>query len=232
MNAQRKPKISVIIPAYNEEKYIEACLESLKNQNIDKSLYEIVVVDNASTDNTSKIAQKTGARVVVEPKKGNAYARDRGVKETKGEIVAFSDADTILPKNWLSSMLTRYREDPKLDAIGGVFTTHDGSSLMKKMFDFSQPFVWHLSGGNMSIKRKTLEKMGGFTKGSHAGEDVLLSIGLQKEGKMIIDKKLIASTSSRRYSDNFAKTIILYFLNDLALKFFKKPLIQRFPDVR
>jgi glycosyltransferase involved in cell wall biosynthesis len=93
------PLISVIIPAFNEEKFLGNCLFSLKNQDFND--FEIIVVDNNSRDKTSKIAKKFGVKLVSEKNQGAALARNRGAKEAKGEILAFTDADTILPKNWL-----------------------------------------------------------------------------------------------------------------------------------
>ncbi|MDB5194466.1 MAG: putative glycosyltransferase, partial [Parcubacteria group bacterium] len=91
-------KISLIVPAYNEEKSIELCLEhAISNSNGD--LYEILVIDNASTDKTALIAASIrGVRVVREEKKGLTRARQRGYIEAKGNILAFIDADTEMPK--------------------------------------------------------------------------------------------------------------------------------------
>jgi glycosyltransferase involved in cell wall biosynthesis len=79
--------ISVVIPALNEEKYIGRCLASLRAQTHPRELYEIIVVDNASTDRTSEIARGLGAQVVHEPRRGVGWARHRGAREARGEII-------------------------------------------------------------------------------------------------------------------------------------------------
>ena len=94
MEKPKKPVISVIIPAHNEEKYIGQAIESIKGQ--DFSLpYEIIVVDNASEDKTSEIAERLSVKVVRESKLGLTWARERGYKESQGEILAYLDADSI-----------------------------------------------------------------------------------------------------------------------------------------
>src|SRR3989338_9632627 len=93
--------ISFIIPAYNEEHYIGPCLESVLAYAGD-SIEEIIVVNNASTDRTAEVAGAfPKVRVVHEPRKGLTYARERGLKEARGELLAYIDADTRLHARWL-----------------------------------------------------------------------------------------------------------------------------------
>src|ERR1035437_9820650 len=90
-------KVSVVIPAYNEEKYIGACLDSLMDQK--EKPDEIIVVNNNSTDNTAKIVKKYPVRLINEEQQGMIPARNRGFNEAKFEIIARTDADTILPRS-------------------------------------------------------------------------------------------------------------------------------------
>jgi len=94
-------KVSVVIPAYNEESYIGACLNSLANQTLDRRDYEIVVVDGGSEDETVDIAREYADNVIIQHSKGVGGARNDGVEVSSGEIVAMTDADIILPCNWL-----------------------------------------------------------------------------------------------------------------------------------
>src|SRR5689334_20387724 len=94
-------KISVIIPAYNEEQALAATIQSVLDQNYPN--FEIIIVNNASSDNTQEIAQRFPVKVVLEPRKGLLYARERGRKEATGEIIANIDADCLPKSNWLSS---------------------------------------------------------------------------------------------------------------------------------
>ena len=102
-----KPIISLIIPAYNEEKFIGKTLESVakaKNTYREPSSIEIIVVNNCSTDNTQKIAESYGARVVTEEKRRIAAVRNKGAKEAQGEIIGFLDADSCITPNMFNSI--------------------------------------------------------------------------------------------------------------------------------
>lgn len=232
MPNKNHPLISVVIPAHNEEKYIGAAVKSAFNQNFDKSLYEVVVVDNVSTDQTAKIAKDAGAIVVYEPKKGNTVARIKGINSSRGQIIAFTDADCIVPDYWLSKLYSRFEVDPKLDAIGGVFNFWDGNYFLKFLAKISQRATYHISGGNMSFRKNSYIRVGGFDPKVTLGEDLYLHLKFKKHGKVIIDYSNIVEMSSRRFSDHFLKTIFMYFSNDLALIIFKKPLFSTFKDIR
>ena len=94
-------RFSVVVPAYNEEGFLAETLRSLRHQDYDGA-YEIVVVDNNSTDATAEIAGSFGVRVVSELEPGVCQARQRGLSEARGEIVVSVDADTLYPPDWLS----------------------------------------------------------------------------------------------------------------------------------
>src|SRR5437867_4093008 len=97
---QNIPKVSVVIPAYNEEHYIADCIRSVQKQQVSFP-YEIIVVNNASVDKTEEVTQDLGAIVVNESKKGLAYARAAGLEVAKGEILVYLDADVRLTEDWL-----------------------------------------------------------------------------------------------------------------------------------
>ena len=98
-------KFSVVIPAFNEEKTINHSIGALLKQDVSRKNFEIIVVDNNSKDKTSIAAKKAGAdKVVVEKEPGTNFARQKGVEVSKGKIVAFLDADSKPPKDWLSTI--------------------------------------------------------------------------------------------------------------------------------
>src|SRR3989344_5752786 len=98
-------KISVIIPAFNEEKLLGECLESLQKQTLAKDEYEVIVIDNGSTDKTSAIAKSMGVSVYYYIKeRGPGAARAFGVTKAKGSILAFTDADTTVTPTWLETI--------------------------------------------------------------------------------------------------------------------------------
>ena len=96
-------KYSVVIPCFNEENYLKRTIKSLQSQDY-KGNFEIIVVDNNSTDNTAIIAKRLGVRVISEKNPGVCFARQKGTLSASGSIVISTDADTVFKKNWLSKI--------------------------------------------------------------------------------------------------------------------------------
>ena len=115
------PKVSVIVPAYNAAETIRACIDSLLELNYPKAELELVVVNNASSDATASILQEYGDRIRVleESKRGPAAARNRGIRDASGEVVAFTDADCIVDKEWLRSLIRSLTES-RVGIVGGT----------------------------------------------------------------------------------------------------------------
>src|SRR5689334_19856462 len=111
-------RISLVIPAYNEEAYLGDCLDSVIASGA--RFHEIIVVDNASTDRTAEVAAaRSGVRVVHEPVKGLLAARQRGYLESTGEAVAYVDADTRMPKGWYDRADRTLSSRPEVVALSG-----------------------------------------------------------------------------------------------------------------
>jgi len=115
-------KVSVVIPVYNEEKYIERCLESLQNQQ--EKADEIIIVNNNSTDKTYDLAKKYPVTIIREPIQGITFARNRGFNTARGDIIARSDADTIIPSDWIKKIKANFQKN-KIDALGGTCIFYD-----------------------------------------------------------------------------------------------------------
>jgi len=114
--------ISVIIPVYNAEKLIADCLIALLNQNIDFSKYEIIVVDDGSSDNTAKIVEIfKDVQLIIQKNRGPAAARNEGVRHAKGDIVVFTDSDCIPNKNWIEQMIMPFIELIKKSWLRDLF---------------------------------------------------------------------------------------------------------------
>jgi len=138
--------ISVVIPAYNEEKYLGRCLRALRNQNYPRSCYEVIVVDNGSTDSTAEIARSCGARVVREGVKGVAWARQRGALAAMGEVIAFTDADTIVLPHWLARIAAHFTADPTLGGLYGPVYFSGGRPHDRLIMIY--PVTWLLAFSN------------------------------------------------------------------------------------
>ncbi|HJX69009.1 MAG TPA: polysaccharide deacetylase family protein [Dehalococcoidia bacterium] len=206
------PFVSVVIPAYNEEDYLLSCLESIKNQDY-AAEYEVIVVDNASTDNTAKIARDWGAKVVYESKQSPACARQKGAEVATGRIIAFTDADTRAPTHWLSTIVWRFLCEPEIVSLSGPYaycdagrfskiTSYIGNfltvitdQLFRKVFRKGSA-IW---GCNFAVRRSALLEVGGFdTSIKFYGEEYELSLRLKKAGKGCIMPRLFVLTSARR----------------------------------
>src|SRR3989339_1848455 len=124
-------KVSVVIPAYNEEKTLPFLLKSLRSQNFPKEEYEVIVVDNNSTDKTAKIAEKLGAKVLPEERQGIPYARDKGVRVAKGEIIVGTNADCVFPSDYLQKIYNKFQRNKELFGLCGSIKMNDAPLPVK-----------------------------------------------------------------------------------------------------
>src|SRR5437867_10362188 len=111
-------RVSIVVPARNEEDLLPACLEALTCQDY-KGPIEIVIVDNGSTDGTADRARCFPVTVLSEPRHGYVLSLARGFSFATGEIVATTDADTVVPRHWVSRLVREYEERPEVVAVGG-----------------------------------------------------------------------------------------------------------------
>jgi cellulose synthase/poly-beta-1,6-N-acetylglucosamine synthase-like glycosyltransferase len=114
--------VSVIVPAYNAAATVGACLQALASQSLPGRSYEVIVMDDGSSDMTREIVGLYDVRLIEQPHKGPAAARNRGVMEANGEIVLFTDADCEPTKNWISEMVAPFE---LLEVVGvkGAYRT-------------------------------------------------------------------------------------------------------------
>ncbi|MCX7996985.1 MAG: glycosyltransferase [Patescibacteria group bacterium] len=203
-------KISVVIPAYNEEAYLPECLAGIRNQI--RQPDEVIVVDNNSTDATPAIARKYGARVIKEKNKGIAWTRNTGFNSATGDIIVRVDADTRLFPDWIQKAETHFTKS-SVDAIAGknnydtfskdfdsLYTTYH---RVAKYINNNTPVM---SGSNFALRKSTWNSIRKTLDMSFAElvmEDIHLSIAIRKRGGTILrDHSMQAITSGRRRSRN------------------------------
>ncbi|GIW48126.1 MAG: hypothetical protein KatS3mg078_2003 [Deltaproteobacteria bacterium] len=225
------PLVSVVVPALDEEGFIERTLTSLLNQ--DFKGFEIIVVDNNSSDRTAEIAKQFGARVVFEPRQGVGYSRQAGFMAARAPVVATTDADTILPPNWISRILKEFESDPDLVAFGGLYYLYNGPFLSRLavryliavpwLFDRVFSGGWSLPGANLAVRRDAFLRVGGFNTRLKLGEDADLSQRLKHVGKVKLDMGFRVWTSGRRYRWGLLFAMFEYFPNALARIFLGNP---------
>lgn len=210
-------KISVVIPAYNEEKYLPHCIKSLKNQTFHD--FEIVVVDNNSTDKTAEVAVKLGARVVHEAKKGVGAARKKGFAQAKGEIIVSTDADCTFPKNWLEKIDIAFTKHKNIIALYGISALDDDGKVKQLLSHvgtrtFFQINDWlkkkQFTGCNLAVKKTAYDKTSGFDANIRICEDADLCKKLMAIGKVLFIPHLLVYTSARRFKDTSIKTLYGY----------------------
>ncbi len=188
------PLISVVVPALNAEETVEDCIKSLLDQKYPKEKYEIIVVDNESTDNTFKIIKKFRRKIKIfnEIKKGSYCARNRGIKNAKGKIIAFTDSDCIVDKYWLIHIGKAFK-DKNIKLVGGNVRAIDtGTTILKYCDEFchtqklyaglNMPFF---AGANMAVRKNDLMRLNGFNESLKSGGDVELCSRLVNSKKEV-----------------------------------------------
>lgn len=234
-------RVSVIVPAYNEEASIHQCLAALKDQDYPGGI-EIVVVDNNSTDRTAELARSWGARVVHEVKQGYVFAVKRGTEEAAGDILLYTDADTIVPPNWVSSFVAVFDGGPDVFGAGGPVTFQGCNwkgalfckcilpiALLYDRLCFSSPHLW---GANLAVRRNALNKVGGWNTRFNLHADAELSGRLARIGEVRMLRHLRVSTSARRWNAHCFLNASLYAMNFLSLQLLNRPMFFDFPMVR
>lgn len=115
-------RFSVIIPAYNAAKTLSLCLEALFDQSVPGSDYEIIVVDDGSTDDTAKLVEKFKVNYIYQTNQGPATARNKGARTARGEIILFTDSDCVPGHCWIEEMSKPF-DDPEIVGVKGAYKT-------------------------------------------------------------------------------------------------------------
>lgn len=235
-----KPKISVVIPTYNEEKYLEDTLISIKSQNF-KHPYEIIVSDSNSKDKTIEIAKKYADKIVITKKRGIAIGRNLGAKYANGEIILFVDADTILLPNTLNEVYNEIRKN-NVSLVTSPYLSREYSVqynfyLVLSYFYIKSLYLFgktsQLPGFFIACKKKDFLKIGGFNERLKVLEDFDFSERMSKLGKISFVESTFVLTSSRRIRKWGLKAIPKYlatyfyyviFRSDKLGKKFWKPI--------
>lgn len=234
----KKPAISVVIPAYNEEKYLPICLSSLQKQTFRD--FEVIVVDNNSTDKTAQIARSFGAKVVKEKIQGMIPARERGFKEAQAEIIARTDADSLVSPNWIERIFKTFTCNPHLVAVTG---SPDFIGVNRFLYLFIKIFVdqfyfpatkilmghWPLNGPTYAVKKSVWQKITVHFDDKLVHEDIDLSCHLAPFGEILFDPNLRVSTSFRRWNKNFTYHFSEYTLRYFRTLFLHHPFLKRHP---
>lgn len=196
-----KPTVSVIIPVYNAEKTLKQCLASVLNQNYKN--YEIIVVDNASTDGGKDIIrefQKKSKKIkyIFEEKEGRGAARNAGVKKAKGKIIVMTDSDCIVPKNWIKELTKPIIYENEYVVMGFEkdliknFWTKNIQKANWKFFkrNLHGKYISHIDTKNFAIKSPIIKKLM-FDSSLEAFEDFHFYLRLKKIARIRFNPSIL-----------------------------------------
>ncbi len=205
------PLVSIIIPVKNGQKIIRRCLDSLKALNYPN--YEIIVVDDNSSDETRQILTSySGIQVIETSGIGPSGCRNLGIKLSKGEYLAFTDADCLVHSEWLNELLKGFVSVETVGVGGDQQSPEDETEFGKMVQGFlkvvgfvadyvkkgdtpTSPFKFiptnHNPSCNVMYRKEIFNKIGGFLEGLWPGEDVELDYRIKKLGKLIYNPRAI-----------------------------------------
>ncbi len=198
--------ISVVIPAYNEEANITACLESLNRQTIPRDQYELIVVDGNSQDRTRELAAPLADLVFIQTSAKVGGARNDGILRARGEIVATTDADCVVPPDWLERILSDFERYRPVQLYGTIYPSEGGirNHLALALANaFSRIGYWtrtlsYTLGCNTAFDREAFIAAGMY-RIVDAGDDLEIAIRMKKQGRVVLDPALKVGFSMRRY---------------------------------
>jgi glycosyltransferase involved in cell wall biosynthesis len=200
---------SIIIPVLNNPQGLRRCIEALRGQGL---AFELIVVDNGSTDETCAVAELHADRVLICPKLTIGALRNQGAQVAKGQNLDFTDSDQRPAEGWLASGLEALAREESAGMLGARYHAPEGSSWVAKTWDLQRRYsdvpgdIGWLQGGNLFVKRAAFERVGGFRTDLVASEDVDLSFRVRKAGfRVICDPKII------NYHDGDPQTLIDFF---------------------
>ena len=204
--------ISVVIPALNEEKNIAKCLRALASQTV-RERFEVLVVDNGSTDATRREAERcadiVNVRVIEEKQPGRGVARATGFGAAKGTIIFSTDADSMVPPDWINSYLRQLRDHPEAVAVTGPPCIQDCGPLRNLVFNLTTPYFVYfnqlyfghpgLCGFSFAIHADAYRASGGFSAEDDAYEDLALACRVAKVGRILWTSQVRVQFSGRRF---------------------------------
>ena len=240
------PKVSIIVPVYNGSDTITDCVSSLEKLDYQKDKLQIIIVNDGSTDDTAKLLEEKKLPnefcvIDLEKNSGRAFARNHGLKKSKGEIIIFLDADMIIEASFVNEHISSLSND-EVKAVSGLLTAcpnqpqtplqyylYEYRKRGAKQYGENRPIPFnYLITGNMSIKREVFENCGYFDEyyKGYGGEDTDYAIRIWEkypEG-LRFSARAISAHCQHDELDDLEKKIFKYGRGNYLL------LIQKFPD--
>ncbi len=228
--------ISVVIPAYNDGKYIGRVLSSIKNQKINN--LEIIVVDGGSTDNTVRIAKKY-APIIKQKKRGVSNARNIGANIARGEILYFVDGDTVVKKGTLDE-LERIFKDASISMASGPIEPLERVNISIKLVFWLSSLSSRISvlikvplfiGSNIAVRKSVFSRINGFNESLITSEDLDFSRRAGKFGRTVFSKRLRVMPSARRVIEWGVLRFFLFSVYNLLRFFILGRPVRNYPHI-
>ncbi len=192
--------ISFVIPAHNEVVLLGRAITSIRESAVTAGEpYEIIVVNDASTDGTASVAAQNGAAVVNVELRRISAVRNAGARHAKGDVLIFVDADTVLPATTLQAALAVLQAG---GVGGGASVAWDepcpiwGRFLLRTWNEIARVIRW-AAGCFVFVRRDVFEAVGGFDETYYVGEEIILSSALKRKGRFVILRQPVI-TSARK----------------------------------
>ncbi|MFH0880858.1 MAG: glycosyltransferase [Lentisphaerota bacterium] len=198
-------RISVVIPAFNAAATLPSCLDALMAQTMSSSLYEVIIVDDGSTDDTEEIVRRyegraPAVRYVRQDNRGPAAARNVGARESRGALLLFTDADCVPTPGWIEEMVRPF-DDPEVVAVKGIYKTRQRELVARfAQMEFEDRYDLIEKAGRVDMvdtyaacfRKAVFLRMGGFDESFPApnGEDMDLSFRLDEAGFKLVFTRL------------------------------------------
>lgn len=189
-------QVAVVIPVWNGEAVIGRCLEALSRQTIPRDAYQIIVVDNGSSDSTAEIARGfAGVEVIAETRPGSYVARNLGIGLVEAPITAFTDADCTPAPDWLERVLRAAAAHPGFGVLAGKIELFDEIAQEREVFgDYERLFSFpqaHAARGNCATanwasETAVLKALGGFDAALKSGGDRQMALRIRAAGYPLV----------------------------------------------
>ena len=229
-----KIEISVIVPAYNAATTLDSCLGSLVHQSVPRENYEIIVVDDGSTDMTSNVAKRFDVNYVFQPNQGPAAARNNGARMAQGDFILFTDSDCLPEYIWIEEMVRPF-VDPEVVAVKGAYRTRQrelaarfAQAEFEDRYDLLEQSlsIDMIDTYSAAFRENVFLQVGGFDQGFPVAdnEDTELSYRLAAAGH-----KLVFNSKARVYHVH-PNTLINYLGLKFRRGYWRMVVYSRYPN--
>ena len=200
------PSISVVVPSYNEEAGIERCLASLGDQTLPRDDYEVIVVDGGSRDRTRELAAPYADAVFVQTSPKVGGARNDGVLAATSPLIATTDADCVIPRDWLERVRDDLGQEGVVMVYGTVAPIEDtlknrlslGLANLFAALGYRTGRLYYTLGCNTAFRKDAFVRAGMY-RTIDAGDDLEIARRMVREGRILFDRRLKVGFSMRRY---------------------------------